>query len=543
MTDREVLADALLSVTTVQELAQLLGVTFGKHLVYYLYRLHPTKRYIEFEINKRSGAGTRRISAPATSLKQIQQKLNVFLQAAYSPKKSVHGFLPDRGIATNASRHVRKRYVLNLDLEDFFGSINFGRVRGMFMAKPYNIPSPVATVLAQICCHENALPQGAPTSPIVSNMICSRLDKRLQDLATGHGCYYSRYADDITFSTNRARFPSELAVLSAASTSETLQVGDLLRQVIEANGFRVNASKTRLRTRHQRQEVTGLVVNQFTNLNRRYIRNIRAALHAWKKYGLDALQIKYLSDFNGKSRFPGKDVTSVAQALYGRIQHVGAIRGWDDVVYMRLRDEFNNLASRKIPVSVNPWLTSLTRSCWIIEDGIEANQGSAFFLKGYGLITNNHCVGQSPYIFHPNDPSTKIPVTVKQRHSVIDLAILTPAELPPRHFELDSQPVASQVQYGDDVTLVGYPEYAPGKSISIKQGKVHSFTMKSGIQRFNISTAIVFGNSGGPVLNRYNRVIGIAVTGIPSQDQEATATGESGVIPVSALANLDETTT
>ncbi|MDJ0742704.1 MAG: reverse transcriptase domain-containing protein [Xenococcaceae cyanobacterium MO_167.B27] len=183
------------------DIANLLDIT-DYQLRYHLY-IHSLKSaYTEFKIPKKSG-GYRHILQPITSLKIIQQKLNQVLKAVYEPKPSTHGFTVGRSIVTNAQAHLRQRYLLNIDLKDFFPSINFGRVRGLFMAKPYNCTEEVATILAQICCYDNQLPQGSPTSPIISNMICSKLDSQLQRLAKKHQCIYTRYADDITFSTSR----------------------------------------------------------------------------------------------------------------------------------------------------------------------------------------------------------------------------------------------------------------------------------------------------------------------------------------------------
>jgi len=534
--ETEELAKAFESMETVEDLARLLNVSFRKFLVYYLYRVPETARYLEFDIKKRNG-GTRRISAPATNLKLIQQRLNVVLRAVYRPKPSVHGFVARRNIMTNAEGHVRKKYVMNIDLENFFDSINFGRVRGMFMAQPYHLPPPVATVLAQICCHGNKLPQGAPTSPIVSNMICSKLDSQLRTLAASRGCQYGRYADDITFSTNRNTFPNDIGIVDAPGGAEGFRIGDKLRMIIEANGFSINPTKSRVRTRSQRQEVTGLLVNRFVNVDRRYVRNLRALLHAWRIYGVEALQGQYVANYDNKSRFPDKPVPSVVQVAYGRIQYLGAVRGWDDPVYKRLRDAFNELSSRKIRVPTDSWLEMLKSATWVIEDEDLVLQGTAFFLRGYGLITCNHCVGARPYIYHPAEPSKHYRVKAEHRHADVDLAILKPVDAVPKLAELAPQAFESTVQYEDTVTLVGYPGHAPGKELSIKRGEVQSFTIKSSIRRFNISAPVVAGNSGGPVIGRTKRVIGIAVTGSDRLDLAAT-TEEHGVIPVGALAHL-----
>jgi RNA-directed DNA polymerase len=181
--ERKEALNKLRSVGNHHELGRLLGVTFNKHLVYYLYRLPGDRRYNSFSISKRNG-GTRLISTPATGLKTVQRRLSKLLYAIYEPRKGVHGFAIGRGITTNAEAHVRQAHLLNIDLEDFFGSINFGRVRRLFLAEPFKLPNRVATVLAQICCHENKLPQGAPTSPIISNLICGRMDGQLKAFAS-----------------------------------------------------------------------------------------------------------------------------------------------------------------------------------------------------------------------------------------------------------------------------------------------------------------------------------------------------------------------
>src|SRR5207253_3206344 len=150
-----------------------------------------------FEVRKRAG-GARTIAAPRGALRLLQVKLLNILSEVFDPRESVHGFVRDRSIVTNADRHKGRPVLLNVDLQDFFPSINFGRVRGVFMAKPYSLPPNVATVLAQLCCLANQLPQGAPTSPIIANMVCARLDGQLQRLAKATDATYTRYADDIT---------------------------------------------------------------------------------------------------------------------------------------------------------------------------------------------------------------------------------------------------------------------------------------------------------------------------------------------------------
>jgi RNA-directed DNA polymerase len=208
--------------------------------------------------------------------------------AAYRAHPGAHGFIPARSILTNAKAHAGQRLVFNVDLKDFFPTINFGRVRGLFMAAPFHMGAPAATVLAQICTLKNGLPQGAPTSPVLSNFIATALDRRLTRLARDNGVRYSRYADDITFSTSQNAFPVGIVAFEQNAEKRTPIVGEALAKAIAESGFQVNFGKVRLQTRHERQSVTGLVVNAAPNIERARIRRVRAMLHAWAKFGLDA---------------------------------------------------------------------------------------------------------------------------------------------------------------------------------------------------------------------------------------------------------------
>jgi RNA-directed DNA polymerase len=335
----EELREQFFALRSPRDIARLLEVDYSV-LVYHLYKVRSSKKYTVFPVRKKSG-GYRQISAPVTALKIIQQKLNQVLLNVYQPKPSVHSYVLGRSIVTNAERHCEKRYVFNIDLKDFFPSINYGRVRGMFMAIPYECDEAVATVLAQICCFNNQLPQGAPSSPIVSNMICAKMDTQLQRLARRHRSFYTRYADDITFSTNLRNFPFALAGVNAAGQVE---VGPELLQVIQDNGFEVNPDKVRLRTRNRRQEVTGLTTNSFPNVRRRYVRQIRAMLHARRKYGLQAAQEEFLTLYDQKHRSPDKAPPLFKQVVKGRIEFLGMVRGEDDVIYRRFLKQLRDLA-------------------------------------------------------------------------------------------------------------------------------------------------------------------------------------------------------
>ena len=312
---------------------------------FWMYRTPMSKRYTTFYISKGTGK-RRRIDSPTTNVKILQQKLNQVLQCVYTPKPSVHGFVLGKNVRSNANAHVGKRWVFNVDLEDFFPSINFGRVRGMFMGIPYHLPQRVATVLAHICCFGGSLPQGAPTSPIISNMICAKMDSQLQQLAKESRSTYSRYADDITFSTTTRTFPAAIGMVDGLGQ---LRPGNRLKQTIESNGFEINSGKTRLQGRNRRQVVTGVTINEFPNLPRKYTNQIRAMLHAWKKHGLDSAQAEWERKYNVKHRAPWLPTPKFEQILKGKIEYLGMIKGQDSSTYLRFLDQLGEL---------NPNLTS-----------------------------------------------------------------------------------------------------------------------------------------------------------------------------------------
>ena len=336
----EELAAGFAGLKTRAELAALLEVKVSL-LTHVAYREKPPAYYRTWEIKKKSG-GFRTIRAPHGSLYLLQAKLNQILQVVHVPKASTHGFVSGRSVATNAKPHVARRFVLNLDLKDFFPTINFGRVRGMFMAKPLNCSPDVATIIAHICCVDNGLAVGAPTSPVVANMVSLRMDAALLRLAVRYGCFYTRYADDITFSTNRPDFPPSLAF---KLEDGSVTAGVELRAAIESNGFKVNDGKTRLQPFTGRQEVTGVVVNERLNVDRRFIRQIRAMLHAWNRFGLVACQ-KEMPNHYTKDRHP-KAQPQFRDVLLGKIAYLGMIRGAHDSLHGRYRHQYRNLMAGK----------------------------------------------------------------------------------------------------------------------------------------------------------------------------------------------------
>lgn len=322
----------LKSTKSLHDVANLLGYK-PKSLSYVIYKM-PVK-YQTFTVPKKSG-GVRNISAPYPELKLLQRRLSDGLQSCWDEinsnkkiKKPIsHGFRRDASIVTNASVHRGRRFVFNVDIKDFFDSINFGRVYGFFVkSKDFALPEEVAKILAAIACHEGKLPQGSPCSPVISNLIGQILDVRLAQLAHRHGCSYSRYADDLTFSTNERVFPTAIALSSAEHLWEP---GTALSKIIKKCGFQLNPKKTRMQYRDSRQEVTGLIVNRRINTRPEYRRLARAMTHRLVTTGrFQVTEMK--ADASGKL---------VSTKVDGGIRHLQGMFGfidWIDLNHKKAR--------------------------------------------------------------------------------------------------------------------------------------------------------------------------------------------------------------
>jgi RNA-directed DNA polymerase len=271
--------EALKSVKSINGLADLLGFK-ASALGYILFKLPDAQKYNSFTIPKRSG-GRRSISAPVPHLMLLQKKISILLSDCLAEiemelSSPAHGFKLGRSIFTNASHHRGRRYVLNLDLKDFFPSIHFGRIAGYFeKSRDFGLDPTIARILANILCHKSSLPQGAPSSPVVSNLLARMLDIHLARLAKRNRLTYTRYADDLTFSTNLKVFPEAVA---KQVSEHAWKLGPELVSTIGSCGFSINDIKTRMLYRSSRQEVTGLVVNDRVSIPVEYRRWVRAAV-------------------------------------------------------------------------------------------------------------------------------------------------------------------------------------------------------------------------------------------------------------------------
>lgn len=269
------------NIKTRNDFAKFIGVKL-QTLTYLLYIKKIDNCYNTLEIPKKNG-DTRTICVPNKNLKKVQKKLYNKLSTYYDEIKTQnnftskisHGFEKNRSIVTNAEVHKNKRYVVNLDLLVFFPSINFGRVRSYFIKNNYfEINDDIATILAQLTCYKGTLPQEASTSPLIANMICNIMDIRILKIAKKYRLDYTRYADDLTFSTNNKYFLNNYDKFL-----------EDIKNIIHRSGFELNSKKTRLLFSNSRQEVTGLVVNKKISVPKEYYKNTRAMAHSLYKNG------------------------------------------------------------------------------------------------------------------------------------------------------------------------------------------------------------------------------------------------------------------
>jgi RNA-directed DNA polymerase len=319
-------------------------------LIYILYK-SPKSKYEVFTIKKKT-SGHRTIEKPIGSIAILQKKLLPFLIFKYKRKKPVHGFVKNYSVLSNAKQHLKKRYILNIDLKDFYGSINFGRIRGLFMSYPFNMGEKAASIIAHICCNDNHIPQGACTSPVLSNLIIARLDRELIHYAQKNHFTYTRYADDITFSSKK-EFSKKVIICDYDKNPvvDGFILSDSLKDLIDSQGFSINYDKVRLETKRIRQEVTGITVNSFPNVKRNFIRQIRAMLHSWKEIGLIDAEKKHLVFKRNKidtSKIKN-DGEYLKKVLIGKLAYLRMVRGEHDVILKRLSLKFAELDTGELP--------------------------------------------------------------------------------------------------------------------------------------------------------------------------------------------------
>ena len=309
----------------------------GKQLSFFADTNNIQRRCKTFRLRKKHG-GYREITAPKGALRGVLQALNIVLQTYDEPTPWAYGFVCGRSVVDNARPHVGKRYILNLDLKNFFPTVTRRQVADCLMAEPFGFSSLAAKLVSGLATvrtknNEEVLAQGFATSPTLSNFICREMDKEIAGVATAQGITFTRYADDLTFSSDAdiLRLQGELA--------------QQVKTIVERYGFRLNEAKTHLQRRGRRQEVTGLMVTEKVNVSRRYVREIRSLLYIWERYGYeDACKAAWKSYKLQHGMTKGhRHHVSLNKVLGGKLNYMKMVRGANDPLYQRFVSRYTSL--------------------------------------------------------------------------------------------------------------------------------------------------------------------------------------------------------
>ena len=306
-------------------------------LNYYAYSTNNKKRYITFQIPKKKKGEFRTIDAPCASLKMIQRALNFVFQLLHTPHQAAMGFVQHRSVVTNAQLHVGQKYVYNIDLKNFFPSISSGRLFKRLQVAPFGLNKDLASIVSDLCCYTNAegknvLPQGAPTSPTITNFICEHLDRKLAKLANAYGMKYSRYADDITFSCMNNMFAEDGKFCKS------------LRHIIEEEEhLKINPDKTRLSHIGERQEVTGLTVNERPNVTKAYTKQLRLILHICEAKGLSEAQRFFEKHYTPKTLRANAGIPHVENVIAGKLLYLKMVKGEGDTTFNSLLNRWQKI--------------------------------------------------------------------------------------------------------------------------------------------------------------------------------------------------------
>lgn len=378
--------------------------------VHYLSDSGISERYRLLSIPKRDSHGRfkkrRKVYMPTPRLKFFLQKANNLLSSVYVPPVCSYAFIKGRTIVGNATPHASKKYILSLDIKDFFNSISIQKaVSAIKSAYPWQFRVEFLKNIVGASSLDGHLVQGSPLSPTISNIVCLNLDKRIASYCENLNISFTRYADDFTFSSDDFDFKTNTSFLA------------YITRLLTEEGFALNDEKTHIQLYTNRQTVTGLVVNSKVNVARRYIKEIRNILYIWERYGYDEASESFRFYYLHVSRKIGSSLRSrisyevekkllhsriekkaskysprLDQHLRGQLNFLKMVRGENDYQYLRLTDRFNVL-SQRLPfkkdehgvytfdsVSYFEWALNVL----ILTDEVHIDNGTHFFKLNNG---------------------------------------------------------------------------------------------------------------------------------------------------------------
>jgi RNA-directed DNA polymerase len=499
-----------LKCTSREQLASVLGIPLAT-LTYLAYA--EGKKYTKFSIKKKDGSD-RVIHAPTIALKRVQVRLKIFFEEIYHAPSSTYGFIKEKDAIKNAEQHLRKKSVLNFDLKDFFPSINSGRILGLLQSRPFNFNREIASTITGLVCHENFLPQGAPTSPVLSNLIAFNLDRKFIQIAKADRLTYTRYADDITISSTSNVLPDGYL----KSMAGAYECDERILSVVENNGFSINSKKTRFHSRNKPHYVTGVKVNIKPNVSWKFIRQIRAMLHAWETFGPDAAEHHFNQKYNHS--FP-KNFSNV---LRGKIEYIRHVKSDLDVTYRKLYNkyiELEGLGGGILPISE---VEALYEKIQIIKSN--SGIGSGFVLNDNYLITCAHTVenellGDEISFFNYNEFSstTSRKGLLVYKNSKQDIAIIDPT----------SKRDLSRLSFSDgfigldfkiltEFIAIGFPWYKAGNPPHFSVVSVAASNINQhGVKEIYVDRPLFSGMSGGVILDsKSKKICGMISRGVGS---------------------------
>lgn len=510
-----------------------LGALFGIPGSVLKTSLYKSRGYTDFTIPKKSG-GVRLISAPGRLRKQLQHRLLPVLYSAYKIGPNVHGFARGRSVRTNALPHASRGVVINFDLKDFFPSISFQRIRGVFLGTPMRLDWSIANILAQMCSLDGVMPAGAPTSPVLSNIICAKLDKRLAALAARLGGTYTRYADDLTFSFDRPL--AQLRSIAMLDEEGKPAVGASISEIVSSEGFSINMEKFRIAMKGSRKTVTGLVVNEKVNVKRSWYLMLESTIYAMEKFGTAAVAAK---------AFPEEDIPGVALArllrqFHGKVSYLSMIRGKGDWLAADIAHRFNNLhgsVQLRVPsVELISQTPRRARGVHIVNASTDPlmvfdlgqSQGTAFTTPSGLMVTAAHVVEHGhtrtvlPFVYVMNERRLALAACdVLAVDWDRDIALIRVRDGKHRvDMERSRYRLGQDPNQGDNLVTVGYPDYTRGeRATAVSSPVTRIFKSKATLGEHVVSKAkvdgpIQGGMSGGPALDSKFEVRGVIHKGV-----------------------------
>ena len=488
-------------------LARALGVSYGRELAFALHRMRPSSKYRAFMVRKRAG-GERQIDAPHPLILKLQRKLLALLQEIYDPPPSVFGHVKDRSIVGNASIHVGRRYVANVDIADFYHSIHFKRIVGMLTSSRYGVERSVAMAIAQLCCHNGRLPVGAATSGIISNIVCGPLDSKLLRLAKRNGLRYSRYVDDITLSATNPesiRSATGVEMFGRFIVRDPSTLSDTFIELFASEGFQLNSKKMWFTSRQARQQVTSLVTNRKLNVTSEYVRDLRGAIHAIERFGVPAAQNMYELKYKKSA-----GTSTLVDRVTGQLSFFGFVTGYGER-YTRLATRFLSLnTGHKLPTP----LVDRERSIYQIESA-GGSEGTAFHIGDGVFVTAAHVVEDMAIddycrLLIPNHYPSPLFVQLVATDLGLDVAVLRG----PTGLNRPSVPLTGAVaSRGASVCAYGFPQFNGGNSCSQIAATVTASREITGVRRSEVSMPWPHGMSGGPVFLEDGKIAGMVFSG------------------------------